>query len=93
MKVAERKTAIAAALWALLAFVVWNVLFDRGVEHSTITFVMQRGDYLAATRPRVDLAEAMRAGIGQSARHASLLALPCAALAMALTGRAFRRGR
>ncbi len=89
----DRKTAIAAGLWAVLAFVLWNVLFDRSVEHSTIAFVIERGHYLAGAGPRVDLAEAMRAGIGRAATHASLFALPCAAMALALAGTAFRRPR
>ena len=89
----DRKTTIAAVLWAVLAFVLWNVLFDRGVEHSAIAFVMQRGDDLARTGPRVDLWEAMTAGISESARHASILVLPCAAMAVALAAGAFRRAR
>ncbi len=88
-----RKPQVAASLWAVLAFVLWNVLFDKGVEHSTIDFVTQRADYLAGAGPRVDLAEAMRAGIGHSARHASLLSLPCVAVALALGRRALRRVR
>jgi hypothetical protein len=78
---ADRRTLAAAALWALLALVVWNVLFDRGVDLAVNGFLAHRAAYVHGRGPRVEMASAMRVGIAAAFRHATLLAAPCAAVA------------
>jgi len=93
---ADRRTLLAAALWAVLAFILWNVVFDRGVELAATAFLAHRAAYLAGRGPRVELASAMRTGVTSAARQASLLTAPCAAVAAWLAlgrGAALRRSR
>lgn len=84
---------LAAALWFLLAFLVWNVRFDAGVRVSASTYLRARGAYRAGAGPRVEMATAMRAGIRDSARAATAWALPAAAVGVALVATRWRRFR
>ena len=79
----------AAALWALLAFLVWNVCFDLGVRRSATRYLVARGLYLRAQGPRTEMGPAMREGVAASARAATLTALPAAGVALwlAVAGR------
>ena len=79
-----RRRLLAAALWALLAFLVWNVSFDLGVRQSATAYLIARRAYLAGTAPRVEMAPAMRAGVAESAWTASLVAAPFLLVALAL---------
>lgn len=76
------RRAIAAVMWFVLAFLVWNDRFDYGVRVSARAYLNDRALYLRGAAPRVEMASAMRAGIADSARAAALLALP--ALGMSL---------
>lgn len=82
---------LAAALWFVLAFLVWNVRFDHGVRISARKYLSHRALYLRGAGPRVEMASAMRTGIRDSARAATLLALPLAGVAVWLV--ASRRTR
>jgi hypothetical protein len=75
---------LAAALWFLLAFLVWNVRFDLGVRVSASAYLHDRAVHLRGVGPRVEMASAMRAGVRDSARAATLWALPAAAVGVAL---------
>jgi hypothetical protein len=86
----DRRLA-AAALWFLLAFLVWNVRFDYGVRISARSYLNHRALYLRGDEPRTEMASAMRAGVGQSARAATLLALPAACVAVCLVASRVRR--
>jgi hypothetical protein len=79
-----RRRLLAAALWALLAFLVWNVRFDMGVRQSATDYLIARRAYLAGTAPRVEMAPAMRAGVAESVTAATLAATPFLLVALAL---------
>ncbi len=68
---------LAAVLWFVLAFLVWNVRFDFGVRASARSYINQRALFLRGAGPRIEMASAMRAGIHDSAAGPRpLLALP-----------------
>lgn len=81
---------IAASLWLVLAFLVWNVCFDYGVRMSQFRFLAARTAFLRGTGPRVEMADAMASGIALSARRALLLSSPFAAVAVGLAWFAYR---
>jgi hypothetical protein len=72
----RRRRLLAAGLWALLAFLVWNVRFDIGVRQSATRYLVARAVYLRGDGPRVEMAPQMRAGIAGAARAATLVAAP-----------------
>jgi hypothetical protein len=78
------RVGLAAALWALLAFLVWNVRFDLGVRHSATDYLGARRAYLEGRGPRVEMAPAMRAGVAASATAATLVSTPFLLVALAL---------
>jgi ABC-type spermidine/putrescine transport system permease subunit I len=77
-------TIVAASLWLVLAFLVWNVCFDYGVRMTQFRFLEARTAYLRGTGPRVQMADAMSQGIVQSAWRATLACAPCAAVGVAV---------
>jgi hypothetical protein len=81
---------LAAMLWFVLAFAVWNVRFDFGVRASARSYINQRALFLRGAGPRIEMASAMRAGINDSAAAATVLALPFAGVAVALAATRLR---
>jgi hypothetical protein len=77
-----RRRAGAAALWLLLAFLVWNVRFDLGVRTAASSYINQRALYLRGQGPRIEMAPAMRAGIRSSALAAAAVAAPAAVVGL-----------
>jgi len=77
-------TIVAASLWLVLAFLVWNVCFDYGVRMAQFRFLEARTAFLRGRGPRVEMADAMSQGIGQSAWRATFACAPCAAVGMAV---------
>ena len=75
---------LVAALWALLAFLVWNVRFDVGVRQSATDYLIARRAYLEGKAPRIEMAPAMRKGVSDSATAATLVATPFLLVALAL---------
>ena len=82
---------LAAVLWFVLAFLVWNVRFDFGVRCSARSYINQRALFLRGAGPRIEMASAMRAGIHDSAAAATVLALPFTGVAVALAATRWRR--
>ena len=94
----RRRRLLAAGLWALLAFLIWNVRFDLGVRQAATRYLVARGLYLQDLGPRVEMAPHMRAGVAAAARAATLVASPVAGVALWLaasrrTGRYARAAR
>jgi hypothetical protein len=87
----QRRTVLGAALWAVFALILWNVLFDYGVRITASRYLVARSAYLHGHGPRVELASTMHSGIASSLRMASMLALPCVLVAGSLARRALRR--
>ena len=83
---------VAAALWLVLAFLVWNVRFDYGVRVSARSYLNQRALYLRDAAPRVEMASVMRDGIHDHAVSAAVIATPFTCLALALATSSWRRG-
>jgi hypothetical protein len=87
----QGRTALGAALWAVLALILWNVLFDYGVRITASRYLVARSAYLHGHGPRVELASAMHAGITSSLRIATALASPCVIVAGTLAAMARRK--
>ncbi len=85
------RRVLAAALWLVLAFLVWNVRFDSGVRASARSYVNQRALFLRGAGPPIEMASAMRAGIHDSAAAATVLALPFTGVAVVLAATRWRR--
>src|SRR6266576_6939440 len=94
MRQLRRSPRLAAALWLVLAFVVWNVVFDR-----VLVLAGRRYSYAAAQAVREGRAylridDSMRPALAQGVRVASVTALGIAAfglLAVAVAARLDRR--
>ena len=76
------RRAIAAVMWFVLAFLIWNVRFDYGVRVSARAYLNNRALYLRGAGPRVEMASALRAGTADSVREAALLALPAVGVSL-----------
>jgi len=88
----RNRRVVAAALWFVLAFLVWNLRFDYGVRVSARSYLSHRALYLRGAAPRVEMASAMRAGIHESARAATVVALPFTGVAALLAATRLRKG-
>ena len=77
-------TIIAASLWLVLAFLVWNVCFDYGIRMSQFRFLEARTAFLRGRGPRVEMADAMARGVSRSAHQADLACAPCVAVGIAI---------
>jgi hypothetical protein len=87
-----RRALVAAVLWLVLAFCIWNVRFDWGVRVAASEYLDARFAYEQGRGPRVELAEWMDRAIADSVRSAAILASPAAGIAIGLTLYAARRG-
>lgn len=86
------RRVLAAALWLVLAFLVWNVRFDYGVRVTARSYLNHRALYLRGAEPRIEMASVMRTGIHDSAVSAAVLATPFTCVALALAASRLRRG-
>ena len=84
-------TIVAASLWLVLAFLVWNVCFDDGVRMAQFRFLGARTAFLRGTGPRVEMADTMSQGIGESAWRATLACAPCAAVGVVVAFAGWQR--
>ena len=84
-------TIVAASLWLVLAFLVWNVCFDYGVRMAQFRFLGARSAFLRGTGPRVEMAVTMSQGMGQSAWRATFACAPCAAVGMVVAFAGWQR--
>jgi hypothetical protein len=89
----RRRALVAAVLWLVLAFCIWNVRFDWGVRLCAFQYLEQRSSYLDRHGPPIELAEWMDRGIADSARGATMLAAPAVGIAVGLMVYAARRAR
>ncbi len=87
----RRRLIVAAALWAVFALILWNVLFDYGVRTTASRYLVERSAFLHGHGPRVELSSAMHDGIAASLRMAAVLASPCLIVAGVLAQRALRK--
>ena len=81
----RRRALVAAVLWIVLAFCLWNVRFDWGVRIAASQYLNARFAYQQGRGPRVELAEWMDRAIADSSRHATLIAAPAIGIAFGLT--------
>ena len=88
---ARRRALVAAVLWLVLAFCIWNVRFDWGVRVCASQYLTDRFASLHGRGPRVELADAMDRGVAEARHTATLLALPAAGIAAGLVIYAARR--
>jgi hypothetical protein len=67
--------ALAASLWLLLAFLVWNVRFDYGIRVAAAGYVNARTLHVRGLAPPIEMASTMRAARADSAGAASAAAV------------------
>jgi high-affinity Fe2+/Pb2+ permease len=48
----RRRIVLAAVLWAVLALILWNVIFDYGVRTAATGYLVARTAYLHGRGPR-----------------------------------------
>jgi len=89
---ARRRALVAAVLWLVLAFCIWNVRFDWGVRVCASQYLNDRFAYLQGRGVRVELADAMDRGVADARHAATLLALAPLGVAAGLVVYAGRRG-
>jgi hypothetical protein len=87
----RRRALVAAVLWLILAFCIWNVRFDWGVRVCASQYLNARSEYLHGRGPRVELADSMDRGVADATRSATLLALPAMGIVVGLVVYAVRR--
>jgi hypothetical protein len=87
----RRRALVAAVLWLILAFCIWNVRFDWGVRVCGSQYLNARSEYLHGRGPRVELADSMDHGVADAMRSATLLALPAMGIVVGLVVYAVRR--
>ena len=61
----------ALVLWAVFAFVVWNVVFDRRVYESSVRFTQEQIQAFQAGQPVASIDSAFRPQVRQAALEAS----------------------
>ena len=86
-----RRALVAAVLWLVLAFCIWNVRFDWGVRVAATRYLNARFAYEQGRGPRVELAAWMDRAITDSVRAGTLLASPAIGVAVGLTVYGLRR--
>jgi hypothetical protein len=86
-----RRALVAAVLWIVLAFCIWNVRFDWGVRVAASQYLNARLAYEQGRGPRVELADWMDRAIADSSRQATFSAAPAIGIAFGLTVFASRR--
>jgi hypothetical protein len=84
---------LAVALWAVLAFVVWNVVFDAVMKEAEVDYLTRQALHQAGHGPPVALFAVMRPAVGHAARVAALWAVPLGAAGIAASLLAARRSR
>jgi hypothetical protein len=81
----RRRALVAAVLWIVLAFCIWNVRFDWGLRVAASQYLNARFAYEQGRGPRVELAQWMDRAIADSTRQATFLAAPAIGIAFGLT--------
>jgi hypothetical protein len=71
---ARRLIRNAALFWLLVAFVVWNALFDVLVSRGEKQYFLSQAHYELGLGPRVTIDEVMSRTIRDAVRSATLLA-------------------
>lgn len=84
-----RHTRLAGALWAILAFVTWNVVFDRAVADAGLQFTRDQVLSHQQGAPLESIAAGFSPQVGQAALKASIYA----GIVLACGGFALRRVR
>src|ERR671919_1235900 len=65
------RVRLVLILWAVFAFVVWNVVFDRRVYESSVTFTQQQIQATQTGQPVASIDAAFRPQIRRAALEAS----------------------
>jgi hypothetical protein len=76
---------VAAGLWLLLAFVLWNALFDYGVRRAARDYLNQRQQYVDGLGSPVTIDAVMRPAISRSAWTASAWSVGVCGVGLAAT--------
>ena len=76
------RRALAASLWILLTFLVWNVRFDYGIRVAAAEYVNARTLHVRGQAPSIEMGSAMREAKAESAVAATAVSAPALALAL-----------
>ena len=71
-----RRTGVIVALWALFAFLTWNVVFDRYVMSSAIEFTRDQITRHQSGEALTSIHEGFSPRVQDAARQASLWIVP-----------------
>lgn len=82
----SRRERAAVAIWAGLAVVAWNWIYDVRISLGIREYLLDAALYQAGRGPAVTISEAMRATVADAVRVASLWAAVIAAAGVATFG-------
>jgi hypothetical protein len=84
---------VAIVLWLILAFIVWNDLFDAYVRGGMYEYLARTALYEQGLASRVTIDEMMRPAIGKGLRVATIYGLATAAVGVGAVRWAAARAR
>ena len=87
------RIGVVAALWAVFAFVTWNVLFDRQVHVAAVEFTRDQVLRSQHGAPLISLHDGFSPRVSDAARQATLWVVPILAVGAVATVVSFRRVR
>jgi hypothetical protein len=87
------RVGIVAALWAVFAFVTWNVLFDRHVYVAAMEFTRDQILRSQNGAPLISIHDGFSPRVSDAARQATLWVLPILGVGALTTFVSFRRAR
>jgi hypothetical protein len=93
MSADRRRARLAAALWLVLAFIVWHVRFDHGIDTAARTYLFTQHQYVLGRAPRVTIDAAMRPAASAAALDATKWSAVIAVSGAAAVAWAARRSR
>jgi hypothetical protein len=79
------RVPVVLILWAILAFVVWNVVFDRRVYEASVHFTQQQVETFQIGQPVASIEAAFRPQVRRAALEASAWGGSVLAAGFALT--------
>ena len=86
-----RSARLAAALWLVFAFVVWNDVFDSYVKGGMYDYIARRARYEQGLEPRPTIDDLMRPAVRKGLLAASAWGLIVASAGLAAIAVASRR--
>ena len=93
MSADRRRARLAAALWLVVAFIVWHVRFDHGIDTAARTYLFTQHQYVLGRAPSVAINAAMGPAASAAALDATKWSAVIAVSGVAAVAWAARRSR